>query len=165
MIVTTSTPPAIYAPYGDPGSSSTSTYVEGQYLEALEHFSAPVTGVPRLEVAALLKCAAEVAQQMPAPIRDEAASVFGTLSSELSRFDLDNLPPLTAVLPGDGSLMVEWALQGRRLGLSFSPNAEESGWFFVSSKNFGDVRAHGRLGAAGLRHLRQLLPSVLDPTK
>lgn len=60
-------------------------------------------------------------------------------------FDLLDLPQLRALLPSDGSVLLEWKFDDYRIGFTIEGNSEDSGWYLVSSRRLGDVTASGSL--------------------
>ena len=50
---------------------------------------------------------------------------------ELVERGATGVPALHTTQADDGSVIVEWTFRDRRLGFSFEPNPEESGWYFV----------------------------------
>ncbi|MBK7863957.1 MAG: hypothetical protein IPJ65_36195 [Archangiaceae bacterium] len=153
------TPPALFSSY-QTGSGASASFLDEMSQSVMEHFTRPATTAPRLCANELLGDALATSLELPSHVlRAEAARVLGAAIDHLAQYDLSGLPPFVTSLLDDGSMMVEWPLDGRRLGLNFGPTPEESGWFFVSSKEFGDVRAHGHWGADEFKFL---LPWVLS---
>lgn len=134
----------------DRGSGADNDIILSQYNQAIYHFEKPVT---RRAVADVMGDAfASLSQVESAAVRREALYVLHALRREIAHYDLSAAPSMTPTLLEDGSLVVEWIFDDRRLGLSFDPMSGESGWFFVSLPNCGGLRAQGSFQAfrAGL---------------
>jgi hypothetical protein len=68
-------------------------------------------------------------------------------------FELAHLPPLHAFLVDDGSILLEWIFPDFRIGFSFEPSLEDSGWYLVSTKKLGEISASGYLSGIDLSRL------------
>ena len=77
-------------------------------------------------------------------VKAEARQVLAALARALEDYDLSLAPMMTGIALDDGSFVVEWILDQRRMGLTFDPNPRDSGWFFVTSLELGNVHAYGR---------------------
>jgi hypothetical protein len=134
------------------GSGTDSEFVRRACKEALRHYAAPSTQVrPADALAAILGETYEALGRIKVDaVKKEASDFLPKLTAALLRFDLTSAPAMAAVVLDDESFVIEWAFASRRLGFSFDPQPGESGWFFVSSLDSGNVRAHGRLVGAEL---------------
>jgi hypothetical protein len=56
-----------------------------------------------------------------------------------------NLPPLKFRLLEDDSVLIEWIFKDFRIGFSFEPNSDDSGWYLVSNDNLNEVSTSGPL--------------------
>lgn len=90
----------------------------------------------------------------------QARQVLDFFREAVSSYNVRGLPPLEATEASDGSFLIEWMLKDRRLGFNIEPQGDDSGWYFVSSKEAG-----GRCASGGLASLdiRQLLKWSLSP--
>jgi len=143
--------------YGDfdGGSGADSDALRRQLEIAVDHSQLPTTRrLPSIAVAETMREVYATAQTGDARlVRSEALGVLNLMAAELLKYDLSRTPPMAAAVLDDGSLIVEWILGDRRLGLSFNPEPKESGWFLVSSPEHGNMRAHGRFEGAELGFL------------
>ena len=102
---------------------------------------------------ALIAGAREQAEHLEAgDIRSRALSVLDRLRAALpANVDAERRVVLTQL--DDASVIIEWPLPGRRLGFSIHADATESGWFFVSTPEWGNIMASGALNDAPMEQL------------
>jgi hypothetical protein len=63
-------------------------------------------------------------------------------------FDMDYLPPVRAFNVDDGSVLIEWIFADFRIGFNIEPNPQDSNWYLVSNKKFGEIGASGFMSGA-----------------
>jgi hypothetical protein len=85
-------------------------------------------------------------------VREQAIEALERLSAYLPK-DSPQLPPFVLSRLDDGSVYIEWPLPGRRLGFAVQPTRSESGWFFVSDADCGNIMASGALNEAPMEQL------------
>lgn len=68
-------------------------------------------------------------------------------------------PPLRVLDSPDGAVLVEWTFRDRRLGFTFEPRPEESGWYFVFSAGSSQRYESGTLDQLDLRRLMRAMLS------
>lgn len=64
---------------------------------------------------------------------------------KLTGYDTWSLPRLQAFTPQDNSLIFEWSSPKFRVGLSVERDANESGWYVVSTRDLQQLGASGHL--------------------
>ena len=126
------------------GASVASERIRGLLRTAVEHSAATATRRAASDADATMGDVYAAVQTLPASTLMEAKRILKEIRHELQRHDLSSAPAMHPACLDDGSVVVEWAFEGRRLALSFDPKPGESGWFFLSSREFGDVRVRGR---------------------
>jgi len=84
-------------------------------------------------------------------------------SFELSGFDVGSLPSIQAFETEDQSIFFEWIFEHSRVGFTFEPNPEESGWFLVSDRTLGNVSASGLLSGLGIEKAFLWLFNFVNP--
>jgi hypothetical protein len=94
-------------------------------------------------------------------VREQAIQALRRLEEYLPA-DSEQIPPFVLSCFDDGAVYIEWPLAGRRLGFAVYPTRSESGWFFVSDPDWGNIMAHGGLDEAPLE---QLVGWALNPPK
>ncbi len=67
--------------------------------------------------------------------------------------DLSSLPELSVVSVADGSILIEWVFPGFRVGFTVEPDPKESGWYLVSTQNFGGINASGYMSGIDTKKL------------
>jgi len=95
---------------------------------------------------------ARVALLSDASVRERADETLLQLGAHLPA-DCDQLPPFVLSRLDDGAALVEWPLPGRRLGFVFHAEKVDSGWFFVSDADWGNIMASGALDDAQMEQL------------
>ena len=69
------------------------------------------------------------------------------------------LPPLKFEWLEDDSLLIEWIFRDFRIGFSFEPNPEESGWYLVSNEKLGELSTAGDIN---LNELESLITELFN---
>jgi hypothetical protein len=93
---------------------------------------------------------------------DSLTWVEGLLSSlAASAVDTNHIPPVSAYLPDDGSILLEWATSSYRIGLSLEGRAEGSSWFLATNPQLGSIAASGGLRRDLLPHLGSWLVAFM----
>lgn len=75
------------------------------------------------------------------------------LSNIISSIDYTYLPPIHAISLEEGPLILEWAVDRFRLGITLEENNSESTYFLVSDKSAGDIQFSGYLNGIDLNSL------------
>jgi hypothetical protein len=83
-------------------------------------------------------------------IAEEANKLLLTIQTTIEKFqsyrsDLYSLPQLHAFPVDDGSLLIEWIFTDFRIGFSIEPDNNESSWYLVANRKYGDINASGYL--------------------
>lgn len=88
-----------------------------------------------------------------AAMREQANLVVSYFRKAASAYRVDGVPPLSATMAHDGSLLIEWTFSDRRMGFNIEPNQDESGWYFVSSETAGGRCVSGSLSTLNAAQL------------
>jgi hypothetical protein len=85
---------------------------------------------------------------------DAALRIVNTIHKLLDLFqmyglDINYLPPLRAFHLSDESFLLDWIFLDFRIGFSFEPDHNESGWYLVTNKNLGEIGMSGYLSEIG----------------
>lgn len=108
----------------------------------------------RTPVLPLLAQVEEVIRHLDnAAMRSQASRVVEFFRRTAAGYNLQGTPPLRATLADDASLLIEWTFEDRRLGFNIEPNQDDSGWYFVSSKNAGGRCASGNLSVLDINEV------------
>lgn len=99
------------------------------------------------------EAAKRVRQLSDQRVCEQAVDALQRLSERLPLQAPDAVATLVVSVFDDGSVIIEWPMPGRRAGFSVSPEASESGWFFVSSKDCGNIMASGALAEAPMEQI------------
>ncbi|HEY3820352.1 MAG TPA: hypothetical protein VGL81_24475 [Polyangiaceae bacterium] len=91
---------------------------------------------------ALVDATGRAAQLSNATVRAQAVATLNNLAARLVG-KRNELPRVVLSELEDGSALVEWLLDGRRLGFALYPDKASSGWFFVSGAESGNIMASG----------------------
>lgn len=97
----------------------------------------------------LIKPAWDVVQQIEnRDIAEEAKRILLVIQDTLWSFGqfhlgLSSLPNIRAFNVEDGSLLLEWKFSDFRIGFSFEPDLQESGWYLVTNRKLGEISASG----------------------
>lgn len=86
-------------------------------------------------------------------IRRQARTLCDGLRRELAKRELPVLPPLIAVEEETGACVIEWSIDGQRIGFGLELEESQSGWFLVSSRESGRASAYGNMGTEDLKSL------------
>jgi len=78
---------------------------------------------------------------------------------QIRALNLGSLPKPACFWSDDGSLVIEWILDERRIGMFFSDSPEDSGWFYVDHRQGKMTNQHGQLGSFDVK---SLLRSALE---
>jgi hypothetical protein len=97
-------------------------------------------------------------------IVEQANSLIYTLK-DVPKEDMSRMPPLKLTFLDDGSVLLEWIFDGRRLGFTIEEEPAESGWYYVSSERYGDFCESGSLKDVKSRVLAKMIKRAIDPRK
>ena len=93
-------------------------------------------------------------------IRKKAEGVIEKLRSYLRSVDTARIPNLRALILEDESLLLEWLLPGRRIGITIAEDAKDSDWYVVSTVP-GEISSSGDLNADYASPIREVLKSYM----
>lgn len=65
----------------------------------------------------------------------------------------DSLPPLRLSELEDGSVLLEWTFKDRRLGFTFEPDPNDSGWYYVFSRGQSERYESGTMDQLEIERL------------
>lgn len=106
---------------------------------------------PLLNIPNLIRTALDVTHQTEnRDIANEGKKVLLLIQEMVNSFkelklDLGYLSPLNAYNVDDGSLLIEWVFRDFRIGFSYEPNPNESGWYLITNRTLGEISASGYL--------------------
>ncbi len=88
-------------------------------------------------------------------VKEMACQILTILRNTLSNLENQNynispLPSLHAFNAADESITIEWIFEEFRIGFTIEFDPEESGWYLISSENFGAITASGNLAEINL---------------
>ncbi|MBW8003312.1 MAG: hypothetical protein FVQ80_15080 [Planctomycetes bacterium] len=78
-----------------------------------------------------------------------------------SGIETSTMPTLQVFSPDDGSVLLEWSTDIFKVGLTVEPKADDSGWYFVSSKALGEIAASGFVSEINTKRLVPWLISLV----
>jgi hypothetical protein len=141
-------------------------------FEVLSHFgliAVPFPRAPSIPLLAAARCpspavtaadrvtsearqrAAELAHTA---LRDRAIRTIQSFETALGNATVDvATPALVLSVLEDHSVIIEWPLPGRRLGFALHESESDSGWFFASTPEWGNILASGALVGAPMEQL------------
>lgn len=87
------------------------------------------------------------AVKLNAAQREQAVVALTKLNTALYpyRYKAQGLPEIETTWAEDGTLLIEWQVDNRRMGFSLEADAKESGWFFISAASPRPVRMAGNI--------------------
>ncbi|MDP8240308.1 MAG: hypothetical protein P9X24_14560 [Candidatus Hatepunaea meridiana] len=106
-----------------------------------------------------LQKALKMAESIEQPeISNEVKRVLSSIQSIISYFQiqgfgLNQFPHLHESQEEDGSYQFEWMFEDFRIGFSFEPIVNDSGWFFVSNNKLNQISASGYIGDTDVNNL------------
>ena len=78
-----------------------------------------------------------------------------------SGYEVATMPSLQVASLDANTVLLEWATDNFRVGLSVDTEPNESGWYFVSSKELGQIAASGYISEVASRRLVPWLVSLV----
>lgn len=63
------------------------------------------------------------------------------------------LPSINAFFVEDGSILLEWIFNDFRIGFSCEENIEDSGWYLITNKKFGEISASGYINGDNIKKI------------
>jgi len=131
--------------------NSTNQFFHAQWEASFTTFPYPYTPTGSIKVRTpnqLSKFAQESKKLAPSSLRD-AESIIDNIYS----LGINALTSPACFWSDDGSLVVEWILEERRIGLFFADNAEDSGWFYTDHRPGKMTNQRGQLGSFDAKRL------------
>ena len=92
-------------------------------------------------------------------IKSQAVPYLEELNSRLSSLVSFNFPKMSASLPDDESVLVEWDFKHFTVGLAFDENPEDSGWYIV---NDGQIKGTTGWGYLHSRSVNEVVQQFMD---
>jgi hypothetical protein len=111
---------------------------------------------PQREFAAIHPVTKSVYDQLtniPGSYREAIAGLLTQFAGFVPNTEENKFPPLRLAALEDSSYLLEWTFKDRRLGFSFEPDPNESGWYYVYSSGSSERYESGTMDQLEMNRL------------